>query len=300
LSDKQKKKIFDEGKKFMSVEVIFPATQNVIPYGTNMLVFHNTVEYDEQGNPIGYGDSEGSLLGNMIKQVNANVQKTFHVQGPQVVTLPKSRSFESSKSKYFSKLNALQSRFKLKDSDPVIRYHEYWWDDFVTKKASSFKYPMPNYVLVGLVNRWAAGDTSYTIADMKNDIKNPAFLDWAISFDKGSKDSQLKENLRPFESLFLELGSEILRNAKGLLSVNPNESVKSMANEVEKVANELQGSTDVKKMSKFKQQMERLSALGGNNAIAPSEGIVFMFKGKMYKLTGAFAPINQILGLLKF
>ena len=33
---------------------------------------------------------------------------------------------------------------------------------------------------------------------------------------------------------------------------------------------------------------------------APSEGLVFKFKGKVYKFTGFFAPINQILGLEKF
>jgi hypothetical protein len=36
------------------------------------------------------------------------------------------------------------------------------------------------------------------------------------------------------------------------------------------------------------------------DAIVPLEGIVFTFNGKTYKLTGAFAPINQLLGYFKF
>ena len=39
---------------------------------------------------------------------------------------------------------------------------------------------------------------------------------------------------------------------------------------------------------------------GGLDSIVPSEGIVFKYKGKVYKFTGAFAPVNQILGLLTF
>ena len=35
-------------------------------------------------------------------------------------------------------------------------------------------------------------------------------------------------------------------------------------------------------------------------SIVPSEGIVFKYKGNTYKFTGAFAPVNQILGLLNF
>ena len=50
----------------------------------------------------------------------------------------------------------------------------------------------------------------------------------------------------------------------------------------------------------LKTQLDRLKALGGFKAIMPSEGITFVFKGKVYKYTGAFAPVNQILGMLKF
>ena len=46
--------------------------------------------------------------------------------------------------------------------------------------------------------------------------------------------------------------------------------------------------------------VEKLEAIGGSSAIVPSEGLVFKYKGNIYKFTGAFAPINQILGSLKF
>jgi hypothetical protein len=44
-------------------------------------------------------------------------------------------------------------------------------------------------------------------------------------------------------------------------------------------------------------ELERLEAIGGVNKIVPKEGIVFVYKGNTLKLTGVFAPINQILGL---
>ena len=36
------------------------------------------------------------------------------------------------------------------------------------------------------------------------------------------------------------------------------------------------------------------------DAIVPTEGVVFTYGGNTYKLTGAFAPVNQILGVLKY
>jgi hypothetical protein len=40
--------------------------------------------------------------------------------------------------------------------------------------------------------------------------------------------------------------------------------------------------------------------LGGFDKIVPNEGIVFVYGGNTYKLTGAFAPLNQILGIFKY
>ena len=53
-------------------------------------------------------------------------------------------------------------------------------------------------------------------------------------------------------------------------------------------------------MELVKQQIERIKRLGGFEKIVPVEGIVFTYGGNTYKLTGAFAPINQILGTLKY
>jgi len=50
----------------------------------------------------------------------------------------------------------------------------------------------------------------------------------------------------------------------------------------------------------LKAQIEKLEAIGGLSSIVPSEGIVFKYKGNTYKFTGAFAPVNQIVGLLNF
>jgi hypothetical protein len=298
LSQGQREKIFGEGKKFMNVEVIFPSTENTVPYGISMLVFHNTVEYNESGDPIKIGTDEGRILAGMIKQVNAHIQSAFSISGPNIVTLPKSQNFDALKSKYFSQLAPLESKFKLSDNDPIVKYHQAWWDDFITAKANKLGYAMTNKGVTGLIRRWGFKDTSYTISDIKADIVNPKFLEWVLDFDKSSSDDQFKQNIQPFERLFLNLGAQILTNAEGLLSINPGEAVRKLGNEVEAVANELRNSSDIKKVAKLKNELERLASIEAQ--IAPTEGIVFVYKGKLYKFTGAFASINQILGLLKY
>ena len=108
LSDAQKTKIFDEGKKFMSLEVIYPATANVIPYDKSLLQFHGTIEYSADGSPIGEDRGSARILAGMIKQVNQDVQKAFKIEKPFITNLPKVKDFSKKQSYFLNKLNKLQ------------------------------------------------------------------------------------------------------------------------------------------------------------------------------------------------
>ena len=67
-----------------------------------------------------------------------------------------------------------------------------------------------------------------------------------------------------------------------------------------KAISDLKSGGDIKKMARFKTQLDRFEAIGGAKAVVPSEGLVFKYNGNIYKFTGAFAPINQITGLMFF
>ncbi len=300
LSSKVRDEIFSQGSKWMSMEIIFPATQNVIPYGHNMLVFHNTIEVDEKGNAIGLGADAGKKLASTIKKINQDVQENFSFSGPIVVTLPKSDNFARRKGHFVGRITKLQNQFHLKDSDRIIMWHQRWWEDFIDEKAAAHKYGMPSHVRQGLLKRWAfsaAGD--YAVPMMKRDIDHSKFLTWALTFDKQGKKEQFKKNIAPFEKIFLQLGAEILQNVRGLLSVSPGSAAEALRKELDGAVSDLKRANDVNQMKKVNAQLKKLKSIGLDKLI-PTEGIVFMFRGKMYKFTGTFAPLNQILGALKF
>jgi hypothetical protein len=70
-----------------------------------------------------------------------------------------------------------------------------------------------------------------------------------------------------------------------------------MADRMESTAEKVRGSGDVSKLQKLEKELQRLQNIGGKDKIVPNEGIVFVYKGNTYKLTGTFAPLNQILGI---
>ena len=106
--------------------------------------------------------------------------------------------------------------------------------------------------------------------------------------------------MKPFETLFFEVGAEIMKNISDWMAVNPDKTIQRMKSKLDSAISSVKGGKDLKKLNTLKAQLDKLQAIGGVNSIVPSEGIVFKYNGKTYKFTGAFAPINQITGLISF
>jgi len=289
LSEAQRKKIFDEGKCFMNLEVIWPTSVNVIPYGQALLVFHNTTCYDEKGVAIGANQGAATMLAGMIKQVNADVQSKYTIQGPPVTELPKKEELSSKQTKYLTQLQKLQFQFQLSDKDGVSEYHQAWWEDFVNKSGVKLQ----KLEKEALVRRWAFYDKSFRL----NTIADKDAQKWAIEHDKVNVAKQQKDNVRQFEEIFLGVGADVLSFMGSVLTVNPDAAVRNMKDRLKSTAEKVRGSGDPSKIAKLKMELSRLASIGGKDKIVPNEGIVFVYKGNTYKLTGTFAPLNQILGI---
>jgi hypothetical protein len=289
LSEPQRKKVFNDGSSFMNLEVIYPTSVNVIPYNQPLLVFHGTFDYDMDGNITGENQTSARILAGMIKQVNASVQSKYTIQGPPMQKLPKSDNLSKLQSKYMGMISKLQSEFGLGDSAGVADYHQAWWTNFVDKNAKG----LDAQEKIGLVKRWAFGDKGFRIAT----IQDPKLRAWADNTEKKDQVKIAKDNLMKFEEIFLGVGADVLSFMESVLTANPTEATKQMVARLHKTVDDVRKLGDPKKLDKLKLELQRLQALGGFEKIVPNEGIVFAYNGNTYKLTGAFAPLNQILGL---
>ena len=148
--------------------------------------------------------------------------------------------------------------------------------------------------------RWSFNDKSTNISVLKKQIDNPEFVNWVTEFDKKDFKSYKKQNLEPFESIFLRLGVVVLQNASNYLAANPNKTVQTIKSEMAELIKDLQTTSNPDTIKKLELELQRIQKLGGFDAIVPSEGVVFTYQGNTYKMTGAFAPVNQILGVLKY
>ena len=301
LSEKQRTKIFNNGYNFMNLEVMWPKSANVINYDIAELVFHGALKYDDSAKVIGEVPGSGRILAGMIQQRNQNIQKKYKIGKPVFLDVPKHQDFGKLKRKFLNKLSVLKAEFMLKDSDTLALYHQKWWDWFIRKEVrDNYNYAIPDKVVEGLVRRWAFFEKKYSVAMMKKDIEDEKFLEWVLKFDKQNHAKQVKENMKPFETLFFEVGAEILKNVQGFIAANPDKAVQGIKKKLDAAIKDVRAGGDLKKLNRLKVQLDRLNAIGGLDSIVPSEGIVFKYKGNTYKFTGAFAPVNQITGLMAF
>ena len=94
--------------------------------------------------------------------------------------------------------------------------------------------------------------------------------------------------------------TEIMKNVSGWLAASPDSTVKRIKKQLDASIQNVRSGGDLKKLNTLKLQLDKLKSIGGLDSIVTSEGIVFKYNGKTYKFTGAFAPINQITGLMTF
>jgi len=292
--------IFQNGKVFANMEIIYPPTKNVIAYEAAYLQFHNLVEFDENGKIVQTDLTGGNVVQKAVTDANGDLQNTFSLIPPQKIKLGQIENFQDYQDALFNELDQLRDKYGLQDQDTVSEYHKAWWKDVIQQKAENLNYDIPDEVLDILMNRWSFNIKSPRIPQVAKMIDNEEFATWARAFDKKDFKQYQKQNVQPFETIFLKLGAEVMKNVSNFLAPNPEKQVQAIRKDIAQVIKDLRSTDDISKMNLLKTQLDKIKRLGGFEKIVPVEGIVFVYGGNTYKLTGAFAPINQILGTLKY
>jgi len=286
--------MFANGLNFVNMELIYSKNPNVIYYDRDVIQFHGIVETDGEGNQTGKQNVAGDLV-KALKEVKADLQKTFTIIPPQILKLAKDVDFESRVGYYEKAINKLRDTYNLSDGDEVKMYHEAWWRNQIEE---NFKDLDPAHK-EGLLLRWAYLDKkTLKLTALKKELtpeQNKAVKD----FD-GQRNKKYKENILPFENLFLELGADVLKNASNFVAANPDAEKARLHDQIRTEAGKIKKNGDLTQIAKVEKELKRLEGIGGIESIIPTEGVVFKFKGKTFKLTGTFAAINQLMGIIKY
>lgn len=307
LTREQKIKFFNNGEKFLNLEILYPSTQNIIPYGATQIRFHNIKTYDDAGNVINEDIESAQRLEGALRQVQAQKQKTYTIKASNPANIKKSKDYEVQKSELSNIVDKIVKEYKLTQTQTIGDYITAWWKKYITEKAKTYNYNIPEQVLNTLIERWGFTNKQMNIGELRRLINNGEFSSWIADFDKTEVQSTKKTCVKPLEILFLKLGVYVLQNVQNLVAINPDAAVSSIKSELKNAIDQIKQAAQTPSseddnvgLKLLKRELTRLKDIGGFKAILPTEGIVFKYDGKLYKLTGAFPPVNTILGYLRY
>lgn len=292
-------------RNWISIEIVDHSNMNVIPYVDNFVSFHKkiitvcTKYYDKE-----HEESEIFLDPNIetdtykleqaIKQTNLKDSEFKASITPKMIFKSLNNSNNIAQDN-INELVELMDEYELNDDNTIADY----------KYKSYYKYiinnkPLPYLTMEEmdkLAKRWS-GIQNINIKDIA--IKDATDTYKIIiknirDFEKNGLDKLRKRVMLPLDRFFINLGNDALKMFKG--GKNEGNEPKVIS-QIKKLIRDsiggIQETGDLKSLEKLEYLLFRL---GDTIDVNASEGIVFKYRGRFYKLTGVFAVLNQIVNL---
>ncbi len=291
------KQIFDNGRNWINFEVIWSVNKNVIDYDQDVIIMHNVNVVNDDGNNAGLNSEAQELLFAKIHQFNS-IHKS-NVVPPIMMRINKAEDFSKKRAYFSAKLNAFRSRQKVGPSATLGDWMDSFWKKKISILEKDLGHKLNSQTRNKIVNRLTNFDSSYSLNNMKKDIGYAPMYEAIKGLD--SQNAAIsKDATMPLELLFLELGAEVLQNIEKFLTANPDKTLDGLRRDIAAKISQIHSSNNVEDLEKMRESLKKIQAIGGLDRLVPSEGIVFKFNGRVYKLTGLYAPINQLMGLGRF
>jgi hypothetical protein len=103
---------------------------------------------------------------------------------------------------------------------------------------------------------------------------------------------------RPIVGIVQRLAVDTLAFARSPMVVSHQRSLQMMHDAVRACAAQIEADADPEQVELLHDNLDDLTHYGG--ITSSIEGVVFPWRGQTYKLTGCFAPVNQILGIQRY
>ncbi len=298
---------------WMNCEVINSANPNVIPYSENKVSIHGLIAYEiGTKNVVDIPDYDEKM--SILK---SHLETTQSQHGKAQITPEVALSI-------VKESQQLNQEFKKELNDIVMMvdggYPSMTIADWkrVRQKKIMAKYGYGELFELGeltpiLVRRMIDGVKpkehpecssvsikKWLIANVPDKTKAAEL--YALVNDKYKVDQKVieKETMEPLEDFSVKLGTSVIEMVTGYDNESrKSEVIDSMINNLNiKVATIRMNPGDTDSYNKMMIQLKKLEAAG--NKINAVEGIVFNWRGRTMKLTGCFAPLNQIMGIGKY
>ena len=290
-------------RNWISIEIVDHSNMNVIPYVDNFVSFHNKIitvctkyfpkeDYSKSIFADPNIETDTYKLEQAIKETNLKDDEFKASITPKMIfrNLGNSNMIAGEN---INELIDLMDEYEIKDNNTVAEY----------KYKAYFKYLINNNPIhltkeemEKLSARWS-GLRNVQINDFRIKDMDPTQMKMAIKeireFEKNNLAALRKRIMMPLDRFFINLGNDALKLFKGGKNEgNESKVTEQIRKAIANAISNIQETGDIKSLEKLEYLLFRL---GDTIDVNASEGIVFKYHGRFYKLTGTFAVLNQIM-----
>ena len=296
-------------RNWISIEIIDHDNTNVIPYVENFVSFHKSIltactkyfpKEDYEQTTFSDPNKETDLykLEQAIKKTNLNDDEFGARMTPKMIFMS---DVDSSRviADHRMDLEELMEEYDLSPNDTVGDY----------KYSAMYKYIRNNHPVKHLTveemkmlaERWSGrknvklSEFKYAPDGSKIEGGNNITISDIKKYEKDSLQKLQKRIMMPLDRFFINVGNSVLKVFKSDSNEgNESKVIEQIKKSVVDAISAIQETGDEKALDKLEYLLFRLGDTVDVNA---SEGIVFKYKGRMFKITGSFAVINQVINL---
>ena len=291
--------IFADGRRYVNMEIMYPKNPNIILYSAPNIVLHGLQDFGEEDETPEMRQAtkqKFSKLASLIDGASMNVgQEEWQINGPKLVALKKLADGSA-----LEEVTQQIERF----AGPVGM--DATVGDYVKLVVDKYadQVGLPPEVTEKLVMLMLEPDEAkergITVVNLKKGLSKEQ---QSVVSKLGAKTNSRKyiaSVLKPLENAISDFAIEVLRGVKSYFVNDNDQEVARMRAELEKsiaYLKDLQSSGDAKAGELIDKQLSKLGKI--ENLASSMEGIVFEYppgSDKIYKLTGAFAMANQLIG----
>jgi cytidyltransferase-like protein len=276
-----------------NAEVMDDRTRNVVNYDARNLLIHRTghTSYDSTtGKAVEKSDidQKADMFMRFLEKVQNTVSDKRHAILVNPIQNLKALDNKEALRNAFMALDDIMSKYGLSDSSTI---NDLLKKDLNTRLKTQLPLEVKSLIIDGTLG---------IIPLKKREVKSqlPKELHGEVDNVIDSLKVLKKEAIKPLEILITDFAAEMLRTLESIFILDNKKETDRLAKEVDVAIKAIQSSGKQGDIDFLNRQLDKLK--GADTISSAVEGFAFSYKGVIYKFTGKFAPVNQILGLSKY
>lgn len=285
---------------YYNCEIQDPRNPNVLNYDRPLITVHRSghLKQDKFNKNI-FNETLSREFIKLEKLLEQNIQLNEQSSDGFIIRSNNIRTVGplTDKTCYENSLKSLQNELKaagVSDKASLAEYILNRLDTSINQKIS-----LPKKAKIKLLERLmkAEGVTSKDVYKTLNETGKPELIEIVKSIIDSEK-KLLKEAISPIEQIITEFGAGVLKEFKSSYIKDHITEINRLKTKLTEIFDIVGSTGNVEAQNFLNNQFKRIKDI--NNINSACEGIVFKYNNDIYKMTGLFSPLNQILGMEKY